>query len=218
MHFVIWCSRVNKSDAIMSVMASEITSLTIDYSTVYSDQTKHQSSASLPFVRGIHRWPVNFPHIGPVTRKMFPFDDVIKYLVHPSWLADVSTTGEFLAHRASNAETVYIWWRRHELHIWNILLDIPGPNESMIHIYPKQIYQSVTNGMQTRETYTKANNNLIKITPFLAIKTNGTAYSSVRRQAWDILWTIIFILGFIMTTSLCMPQNWHVWPSINIPN
>ena len=31
----------------------------------------------LAFVRGIHRWPVNFPHKRPVTRKMFPFDDVI---------------------------------------------------------------------------------------------------------------------------------------------
>ena len=38
---------------------------------------KHQSSASLAFVRGIRRWPVNSPHKGPVTRKMFPFDDVI---------------------------------------------------------------------------------------------------------------------------------------------
>ena len=35
------------------------------------------SSASLAFVRGIHRWPVNSPHKGPVTRKMFPLDDVI---------------------------------------------------------------------------------------------------------------------------------------------
>ena len=42
-----------------------------------SDQSKHQSSASLAFVRGIHRWLVNSPHKGPVTRKMFPFDDVI---------------------------------------------------------------------------------------------------------------------------------------------
>ena len=40
-------------------------------------QTKHQSSAWLAFVRGIHWWPVNYPHKGPVTRKMFPFDDVI---------------------------------------------------------------------------------------------------------------------------------------------
>ena len=54
-------------------------SLTIVYSTVYSgaDQRKYQSSASLDFVRGIHRWPVNSPHKGPITRKMFPIDDVI---------------------------------------------------------------------------------------------------------------------------------------------
>ena len=67
------------NDVIMNPMASRITSLTIVYSTVYSgaDQRKHQSYASLAFVRGIHRWPVNSPHKGPVTRKMFPFDDVI---------------------------------------------------------------------------------------------------------------------------------------------
>ena len=69
------------NDVIMDVMASQITSLTIVYSTVNSvtDQRKHQSSTSLAFVRGIHRWPVNSPHKGPVTRKMFPFDDVIMY-------------------------------------------------------------------------------------------------------------------------------------------
>ena len=69
------------NDAIMSTMASQITSLTIVYWNVYSgaDQRKHQSSASLAFVRGIHRGPVNSPHKGPVTRKMFLFDDVIMY-------------------------------------------------------------------------------------------------------------------------------------------
>ena len=63
----------------MGAMASQITSLTIVYSSVNSgaDQRKHQSSASLAFVRGIHRGPVNSLHKGSVTRKMFPFDDVI---------------------------------------------------------------------------------------------------------------------------------------------
>ena len=42
-----------------------------------TDQRKHQSSASLAFVRGIHRGPVNSPHKWQVTRKMLPFDDVI---------------------------------------------------------------------------------------------------------------------------------------------
>ena len=67
------------NDVIMGAMASQITSLTIAYSAVYSgaDQRKHQSSASLAFVRRIHRWPVNSPHKGPVMLKMLPFDDVI---------------------------------------------------------------------------------------------------------------------------------------------
>ena len=66
------------NDVIISAIASQITSLTIVYSTVYSDanQGKHKSSASLAFLRGIHRGPVNSLHKWPVTRKMFPFDDV----------------------------------------------------------------------------------------------------------------------------------------------
>ena len=70
---------IHYSDVIMGTIASQITSLTIVYSNVYSgaDQRKHQSSASLAFVLGIHQWPVNSTHKWPVTRKMFPFDDVI---------------------------------------------------------------------------------------------------------------------------------------------
>ena len=77
------------NDVIMSATASQITSLTIVYSTVYSgaDQRKHQRSASLAFVRGIHWWPVNSPYKGSVTRKMFPFDDddVIKWKHFPRY-------------------------------------------------------------------------------------------------------------------------------------
>ena len=79
----------------MGAMASQI-SLTIVYTTVYSgaDHRIHQSSMSLAFVRGIHRWPVNSPHKGPVTRKMFLFDDVImayhRITTHePSWCMTV---------------------------------------------------------------------------------------------------------------------------------
>ena len=39
-----------------------------------ADQKKHQNSASLAYVRGIHQWPAKSPHIWPLTRKMFPFD------------------------------------------------------------------------------------------------------------------------------------------------
>ena len=69
----------NYNDVIMDTVASQITSLSVVYSAVYSgaDQRKHQNPASRAFVWGIHRWPVNSPHKWPVTRKMFLFDDVI---------------------------------------------------------------------------------------------------------------------------------------------
>ena len=59
------------NDVIMGMIASQIISLTVVYSTVYSgtNQRQHQSSTSLAFVRGIHRWPVNSPHKRPVTQK-----------------------------------------------------------------------------------------------------------------------------------------------------
>ena len=67
------------NNVIIGTMASQITSLTIDYSIVYSsaDHRKHQSSASLAFVRGIHRRPMNSPHKWPVTPKKVPFEGVI---------------------------------------------------------------------------------------------------------------------------------------------
>ena len=62
----------------MSAMASNHQRLLV-CSTVGpgADQKKHQSSASLAFVRGIQLWPANSPHKGPVTLKMFPFDYII---------------------------------------------------------------------------------------------------------------------------------------------
>ena len=71
---------------IISAIPSQITSLTLVYSIVYSgaDHRKHQSAASLAFARGIHR------------------------------------CGEFLAQRASDAESASIWWRHHENLIWRL--------------------------------------------------------------------------------------------------
>ena len=73
------CVLMPYGHVIMGTIASQIIGLMIVYSIVYSDadQRKHQSSASLAFVRRIHRGPVNSPHKWPVTRKLFPFDDVI---------------------------------------------------------------------------------------------------------------------------------------------
>ena len=78
-------------DVIMGAMASQITSLTIVYSIVHAgaDHRNHQRSASLAFVLGIHRWPVNSPHKWPVTRKMFPFDDVIMVIWQLLYLVQI---------------------------------------------------------------------------------------------------------------------------------
>ena len=56
----------------MGAMAAQITKLKIVYSTVYSgaDQRKHQSPVSLAFVRGIHRWPVNWRQVSNISRTL----------------------------------------------------------------------------------------------------------------------------------------------------
>ena len=92
------------NDVIMGAIASQITSLTVVYSTVYSgaDQGKHQSSASLAFVWGIHRGPVNSPHKWPVRRKMFSFDDVIMMLM----MTRVSVDQDMPTHTCRRIDTV----------------------------------------------------------------------------------------------------------------
>ena len=85
-------------------MASQIISLTIVCSIVHlgTDQRKHQSSTWLAFVRGIYRWLVNSPHKGPVTRKMFPFNDVIIGVWYWRDLQD-SATDVVFHHSLSNS-------------------------------------------------------------------------------------------------------------------
>ena len=61
---------------------------------------KHQSPTSLAYVSGIHRWPVNFPHKGPVTLKMFPFDDVIMW-----YILDPCRQKNVLAHNITPTST-----------------------------------------------------------------------------------------------------------------
>ena len=71
----------------MGAMVSQITGVSIVSFTVCSgaDRRKHQSSTSLALVRGIHRSQVDSSHKGPVTRKMFPFDDVIMGCPFAKW-------------------------------------------------------------------------------------------------------------------------------------
>ena len=105
----------------MGAIVSQITSLTIIYSVDYSGayQSKHQSSASLTFVRGIHRGPVNSPHKWPVTRKMSPFDDVIMRYWHFEQYTITHTAVNRVAQTLSNIgkkikPTKPLQWRHNE--------------------------------------------------------------------------------------------------------
>ena len=93
MNMCIICYGIDYSDVIMSAAASQITGLSIVYLIVClgADQRKHQSSAPLAFVRGIHRGPGTSPHKRPVRRKCF-------HLMTSSWNSHIS--------RNVNTETI----------------------------------------------------------------------------------------------------------------
>ena len=106
------------SDVIMGTMVSQITSPTIIYSTVYSGayQIKHQSSASLAFVRGIHRWP----HKGPVTRKVYPFNDAI--MVWMRWDPDTQNNCYFADDIFNWSSWIKndVWFKLHRVFVKNV--------------------------------------------------------------------------------------------------
>ena len=118
---------------IMGVMASQITGVSIGCTNVCSgaNQRNNQSSASLAFVGGIHRWPVNSLHKRLVTREMFPFDCVIMKLFDRDLIAVelifhwILTTGSFYWH----VLTLIPAWIRHYIHykIWGEIT-YPFPN------------------------------------------------------------------------------------------
>ena len=100
---------------------------TIVSSAVYSgaDQRKHQSSASLAFVREIHRWPMNSPHKWPVTRKMFPCDDVIM-------MTEITAHINSLPNIANVFSSVYLSW----LCVWGACVIILC---QLLHVDPVKV-------------------------------------------------------------------------------
>ena len=120
-HAVCWS--IHYSDVIMRAITSQNTFLSIVYSVVCSgvDHTKHQSSALLAFMMWIHLWPVNYPHKGPSTRKMLPFDYVIvAHFIVPLIVTDPRTSQHFwkwcYADTGPSAITMTTWlW----LHVYN---------------------------------------------------------------------------------------------------
>ena len=106
---------ITASDCIVLIimgMASQITSPTNFYSTVYSgaDRRKHQSLAPMAFVREIHRWPMNLTHKWPVTWIMLPVDDVI--MVRLSSLSKVLIICTLISHPRETLLPMHIvTWR-----------------------------------------------------------------------------------------------------------
>ena len=139
-----WASvRNHYSDVIMGVMASQITSLPIVYLTIYSgaDQRKHQSSASLAFVRGIHRWPVNSPHKWPVTRKTFPFNDVIMTKLNEEY---ETINCCYVDYKKHNKTIMCIYFKGYVFHVRNHP-DIQEYDNAWlkIRIYSTQLHKRV---------------------------------------------------------------------------
>ena len=104
------------NDVIMSAMASQLTSPTIVYSIFYSgaDQRKPQSTASLAFVSGIHRWPAGLDirkfhpwfNLQPkfhyrnhnISRNTFP-----SHLIFSSLLKSINTSLTITVHYTSES-------------------------------------------------------------------------------------------------------------------
>ena len=102
------------TDVIMGAIASPITSLTIVYSTVYSDadQREHQSSASLAFVRGIHRGRHHGIHkrLWATTSKHLTFNDKCINVkikgISQNWLNCLHYRLHLRVHRKKNSENL----------------------------------------------------------------------------------------------------------------
>ena len=119
-------------------MASQITSTSTVYSTVYSgaDQRKHQSSTSPAYVQGIHRWPVNSQHKWPVTRKMFP-------------LVTSSCTDNFWV--VAFSANLLLWW------LWQCVLHFIIIIKSEVWIFCHYFY-SLAPGRYASNFKTKSSN------------------------------------------------------------
>ena len=156
-------SQVHYVDVKMGAIASQITSLAVVYSTVYSDadQRKHQSSASLAFVRGIHRGPVNCEHgprrgrkVGFVMMPTLPSLDVVIMITSVGTSEDASSVFS-LCHCALRRcqakicrlfmrswylrQMCYLisWWR-HQMETFSALLTLCEGNPPVTSGFPSQ--------------------------------------------------------------------------------
>ena len=108
--------QIHRYDVIMSAMASQITSHTIVYSTIHSgaDQRRTSKLRVTGLLLGIHRWPMNSLRKGPVTCKLFPYDDVIMLM---DILLQLSKCWDMLKGGQNEiTEESEFWWKTHQWH------------------------------------------------------------------------------------------------------
>ena len=113
-----WITNGHYHDVVMSGSVSQITGVSIVCSIVGSGADhRNKAHASLAFVCGIHRWLVNYPHKWPVTRKMFPFDDVIMLLrwLSVSWGREDNHEIALVQNNLGKLNTYVLIW--HTYHI-----------------------------------------------------------------------------------------------------
>ena len=184
--FIVYNISHHYSEVIMSAMASQITSLMLVYSTVYSgpDQRKHRSSASLAFVWGFHWWLVNSLHKGPVMRKMFPFDDVIMYklvvlccwyiischwnavqynmIIHTS-LTEYKSVSIHKKHPISRTMGFLLWWFFRKL---TKLIMVPHNGTALYHKFLVDLWNIFTHILQDCLTH-------LPLVPHICISESG---------------------------------------------
>ena len=125
-------------EVIISAMASPITGFSIVCSTVCSgtDQRKHQSFASLVFVKGIHRWPGGFP-----SQRASDAENVSIWWRHVNSKSDLSFTlvificcMQYRIILDRDNVTFYLLWSVLLKWIWKLIV-ISFPEEIQIEVY-----------------------------------------------------------------------------------
>ena len=165
---------------------------------------KNQSSASLVFGRGIHRWPVNSTHKWPVMWEMFPFDGIImeinkQNLNYINQLTDLTLCVLVTPYRDTDLGLYWltlllIAWR-HQAITWGISIDFASVRSSDVHL--REILEEISYptinriGLQQLLIY-----NFIQISP-------GPLNWKLTSQCWSLAPTVITLcfVELMMTSS-----------------
>ena len=170
-------TRFHYNDVTMSAVTSQITVISTVCLNVYSGahQRKHRSSSSLAFGRGIHWWPVDSPHKGPATRKMFPSDDVIMWCYQ-----GYDTTFEFMQQ----------WCSRGSRGSHTLICSLCGLHASLEMLNIDMVFKKFSS---MASKMTSSNGNIFRVTGHLCGEFTGPRWSHRTKasdaELWCFLWS-----------------------------